>query len=88
MARKPQRYHCQKNSRYFFHLNRLFASEPMTLREIDHVSFLVEHAQTFFAGETTTKFTGRACAVLCNSLPVVVDQVVVVVLKFPTNIKN
>ena len=23
----------------------------MTLREIDHVSFLVEHAQTFFAGE-------------------------------------
>ena len=23
----------------------------MTLPEIDHVSFLVEHAQTFFAGE-------------------------------------
>ena len=23
----------------------------MTLREIDHVPFLVEHAQTFFAGE-------------------------------------
>ena len=23
----------------------------MTLSEIDHVSFLVEHAQTFFAGE-------------------------------------
>ena len=32
---------------------------------------------------TTTKFTGRACAVQCNSLPVVVDQAVVVVLKFP-----
>ena len=32
---------------------------------------------------TTTKFTGRACAVHCNSLPVVVDKVVVVVLKFP-----
>ena len=30
---------------------------------------------------TTTKFTSRACAVHCNSLPVVVDQVVVVVLK-------
>ena len=30
---------------------------------------------------TTTKFTIRACAVHCNSLPVVVDQVVVVVLK-------
>ena len=32
---------------------------------------------------TTTKFTSRACAVHCNSLPVVVDKVVVVVLKFP-----
>ena len=32
---------------------------------------------------TTTKFTGRACAVQDNSLPVVVDQAVVVVLKFP-----
>ena len=30
-----------------------------------------------------TKFTGRACAVHCNSPPFVVDQVVVVVLKFP-----
>ena len=28
---------------------------------------------------TTTKFTGRACAVHCNSLPVVVDKVVVAV---------
>ena len=36
---------------------------------------------------TTTKFTGRACAVLCNSLPVVIDQVVVVVLKFPSVVK-
>ena len=25
----------------------------MTLPEIDHLSFLVEHAQTFFAGEHT-----------------------------------
>ena len=36
---------------------------------------------------TTTKFTGRACAVQCNSLPVVVDQAVVVVLKFPNDVK-
>ena len=27
----------------------------MTLPEIDHVSFLVEHAQTFFAGEPLVK---------------------------------
>ena len=27
----------------------------MTLPEIDQVSFLVEHAQTFFAGESQTK---------------------------------
>ena len=32
---------------------------------------------------TTTKFTSRACAVHCTSLPVVVDKAVVVVLKFP-----
>ena len=32
---------------------------------------------------TTTKFTSRACAVHCNSLPVVVDKAVVVVVKFP-----
>ena len=32
---------------------------------------------------TTTKFARRACAVHCISLPVVVDEVVVVVLKFP-----
>ena len=35
---------------------------------------------------TMTKFTGRACAVNCNSLPIVVDKVVVVVRKFPNNI--
>ena len=35
---------------------------------------------------TTTKFTGRACAVHCNLLPVVVDKVVVVVLKFPNDV--
>ena len=32
---------------------------------------------------TTTKFANRACAVHGISLPVVVDKVVVVVLKFP-----
>ena len=32
---------------------------------------------------TTTKFVNRACAVHGISLPVVVDKVVVVVLKFP-----
>ena len=32
---------------------------------------------------TTTKFASRACAVHCISLPVVVDKVVLVVLKFP-----
>ena len=32
---------------------------------------------------TTTKFTSRACAVHCISLPVVVNKVVVVILKFP-----
>ena len=32
---------------------------------------------------TTTKFANLACAVHCISLPVVVDKVVVVVLKFP-----
>ena len=32
---------------------------------------------------TTMKFTGRACAVHCKSLPVVVDKVVVVDLNFP-----
>ena len=37
---------------------------------------------------TMTKFTGRACAVHCNSLPVFVDKVVVVVLKFPTTPQN
>ena len=35
-------------------------------------------------GTTTTKFASRACAVHCISLPVVVDKVVVVVLKFPS----
>ena len=33
---------------------------------------------------TTTKFANRACAVHGISLPVVVDKVVVVVLKFPS----
>ena len=37
---------------------------------------------------TTTKFVNRACAVHGISLPVVVDKVVVVVLKFPNDIKT
>ena len=37
---------------------------------------------------TTTKFANRACAVHGISLPVVVDKVVVVVLKFPNYVKN
>ena len=41
----------KKTAIVFFISTGIFASEPMTLREIDHVSFLVEHAQTFFAGE-------------------------------------
>ena len=53
MARKPQRYHCQKTAIIFFISTGIFAPEPMTLPEIDHVSFLVQHAQTFFAGEAT-----------------------------------
>ena len=50
-----QRCHCQKKLASLLssqqHFAVIFASEPMTLPEIDHVSFLVEHAQTFFAGE-------------------------------------
>ena len=41
----------KKTALIFFISTGIFASEPMTLREIDHVSFLVKHAQTFFAGE-------------------------------------
>ena len=41
----------KKTAIIFFISTGIFASEPMTLPEIDHVSFLVEHAQTFFAGE-------------------------------------
>ena len=37
----------------------------MTLPEIDHVSFLVQHAQTFFAGECgTMDQLQSACALL------------------------
>ena len=43
----------------------------------------------FFVDDTmTTKFTRRACAVHCNSLPVVVDKVVVVVFKFYNIVKR
>ena len=41
----------KKTAIIFFISTGIFASEPMTLPEIDHVSFLVEHAQTLFAGE-------------------------------------
>ena len=41
----------KKTAIIFFISTGIFASEPMTLPEIGHVSFLVEHAQTFFAGE-------------------------------------
>ena len=44
----------KKTAIIFFISTGIFASEPMTLPEIDHVSFLVEHAQTFFAGESPT----------------------------------
>ena len=44
----------KKTAIIFFISIGIFASEPMTLREIDHVSFLVEHAETFFAGEPQT----------------------------------
>ena len=40
---------------------------------------------TFSSGKTPAF---RACAVHCNSLPVVVDKVVVVVLKFHVDVKN
>ena len=56
MARKPQRYiTVKKTAMIFFISTGIFASEPMTLPEIEHVSFLVEHAQTFFAGEGFSK---------------------------------
>ena len=45
------------------HFADIFASEPMTLNEIDNVSFLVEHAQTFFAGEVVVVPSPfRACS--------------------------
>ena len=37
------------------HFPGIFVSEPMPLPEIEHVSFLVGHAQTFFAGELNAK---------------------------------
>ena len=45
------------------HFPGIFRSEPMTLPEIDHVLFLVEHAQTFFAGETFVRAnSSHACS--------------------------
>ena len=41
----------KKQPLFFSSQLAFFVSEPMTLPEIDHVSFLAEHAQTFFAGE-------------------------------------
>ena len=42
----------------------------MTLPEIDHVSFLVEHAQTFFAGERQTQLDDIAHkqTIICRQL--------------------
>ena len=64
-GKKLQRCHCQKKLPSLLssqqHFAGIFASEPMTLPEIDHVSFLAEHAQTFFAGET-------AASVVCASV--------------------
>ena len=55
LGKKLQRCHCQKQLPSLLssqqHFPGIFRSEPMTLPEIDHVSFLVKHAQTFFAGE-------------------------------------
>ena len=39
----------------------------MTLPEIDHVSFLVEHAQTFFAGERATGYKNMCACGVTNS---------------------
>ena len=50
----------------------------------------VQHSTVFGVVDdtTTTKFVNRACAVHSISLPVVVDKVVVVVLKFPIVLRN
>ena len=52
------------------HFAGIFASEPMTLPAIDHVSFLVEHAQTFFAGEGHTQLDNIAHeqTIICRQL--------------------
>ena len=69
-GKKLQRYHCQKKLPSLLsseqHFAGIFASEPMTLLEIDHVSFLVEHVQTFFAVESwpDVKFCAHAQCVL------------------------
>ena len=49
----------KKTAIIFFISTGIFASEPMTLPETDHVSFLVEHTQTFFAGELADKRGSR-----------------------------
>ena len=64
--KKLQRCHCQKKLPSLLsseqHFAGIFASEAMTLPEIDPMSFLVEHAQTFFAGEALTLLsTPRMC---------------------------
>ena len=58
----------KKTAIIFFISIGIFASEPMTLREIDHVPFLVEHAQTFFAGEQNLKLClqGMRNSVACQ----------------------
>ena len=49
------------------HFAGVFASEPMTLPEIDHVSFLVEHAQTFFAGKGISIVLAFSCGCVYDS---------------------
>ena len=51
----------------FFISTGIFATEPMTLPEIDHVSFLVEHPQTLFAGEVTEQRAYSCMGDSCHS---------------------
>ena len=64
------------------HIKREKASLPVDVRR-SKTSLLKLPLFGVVDDTTTTKFTSRACTVQCNSLPVVVDQAVVVVLKFP-----
>ena len=53
VARKSQRCRCQNSCHHFFkrsqqHFAGIFASEPIRLSEIDHLSFLTTHAFYIF----------------------------------------